>query len=104
MRDAAQEGVVYASIYPDACNQTTERVRKSLYNADPNEVIITVEVNGVICTSATAMDACANKEVRVTVDQPEYALTMPFLGSIIGSQTIHVSASMSGTIIRPPCQ
>lgn len=103
MRDAAQEGTVYATIYPTACNQTIERVRKSLVNADPNQVLVTVTVNGVLCSSATATDACANKEVKVTVEQPNYQITMPFLGSVLGGQSIHLTAAMTGTVIRPPC-
>ena len=104
MRDAAQEGAVYASIYPTACNQTIERVRKSLYNADPTQVDVTVLVNGVACVNASAADACANKTVKVTVDQPNYEITMPFMGAILGGQTINVSASTTSTILRPLCQ
>ena len=104
MRDAAQEGAVYASIYPTSCNQAIERVRKSLYNADPNQINVTVLINGVACVDASATDACANKTVKVTVNQPNYQITMPFIGAILGSQTINVSASTTSTILRPLCQ
>lgn len=103
IRDAAQEGAVYASIYPTACNQTIERVKSSLSNTDPNQVTVTVLINGLECGGATAQDACANKEARVTIQQPNYEISMPFLGSALGKQTIAISATMSSTIIRPPC-
>ena len=103
MRDAAQEGAAYTSIYPTACNQTIARVRESLHNPDPNYVEVIVTVNGKSCESATAADACASKEVNVTVHQPNYALSMPLIGSIIGRQTIDLTSNVSSTIIRPPC-
>jgi Flp pilus assembly protein TadG len=103
MRDAAQEGAVYTTIYPTACNQTIERVKKDLYNIDPSQVDVTVEVNGVLCHLATPADACASKEVRVTVHQPNYQISMPFLGSVLGRQSLDIKASITGTIIRPPC-
>ncbi len=103
MRDAAQEGVAYATIYPTACNQVTERVMKSLYNTDTSQVQVNIRVNGVACTAASVSDACASKEVVVSVDQPNYPIAMPFLGWILGRQTMDISASVSGTIIRPYC-
>jgi len=103
MRDAAQEGAVYTTIYPTACNQTIERVKKDLYNIDPSQVEVTVEVNGVLCHHATAADACASKEVKVTVHQPKYQISMPLLGSVLGRQTLDISAVVTGTVIRPPC-
>lgn len=101
IRDAAQEGAVYASIYPSACNQTIERVKSSMSNTDPNQV--TVLINGLECSGATAQDACANKEARVTIQQPNYEISLPFLGSALGKQSISLSATMSSTILRPPC-
>jgi Flp pilus assembly protein TadG len=104
MREGAQEGAVYASIYPTACNQTVERVKRGLYNVDPTQVEVDVEVNGKACVLATASDACASKEVRVTVHQPDYKITMPLLGSFLGKQTLDIKAVVTGTIIRPPCK
>jgi Flp pilus assembly protein TadG len=108
MRDAAQEGAMYASIYPTACNQTIERVKKDLYNVDPTQIDVTVTINGAQCTP-TVPNACASKvvdaynEVRVTIHQPNYRITMPFLGTFLGRQTLDISATTTSTIIRPPC-
>ena len=103
MRDAAQEGAAYTSIYPTACNQTIARVRESLHNPDPDYVEVIVTVNGKSCEQATVTDACASKEVNVTVHQPNYALSMPLIGSLIGRQSIDLTSNVSSTIIRPPC-
>ena len=107
MRDAAQEGSVYASIYPTACTQTVLRIQKDLYNSDPSQVFVDVNVNGKPCTSATAADACASlanpHQIAVTVRQPAYPISVPFLGTFTGSQTISMSATTTSTVIRPPC-
>jgi Flp pilus assembly protein TadG len=103
MRDAAQEGAVYTSIYPTACNQAIERVKKDLYNTDPSQVEVIVEINGVQCDHATAADACASKEVKITVYQHDYKITTPFLGTVLGKQTLDISTSVTSSIIRPPC-
>ncbi len=103
MRDGAQEGAVYASVYPTACNQASARVRESLHNPDPTQVEVAILVNGVACEVATAADACASKEIKVTVRQPQFRLTTPFLGAFIGTQTIDLSANVASTIIRPVC-
>lgn len=121
MRDAAQEGAMYASLYPSACTQTVLRVQKDLYNADPTEVEVNISINGLDCEDARAIDdveAAAKRPrvhgcvpsnldtphtVIVTVHQPNYTLAVPLLGTFIGSQTISVKAWMTSTIIRPPC-
>ncbi len=103
MKDAAQEGAVYASMFPSACNQTIERIKQGVNNIDPAKLEVEIQVNGVACASASAADACASHEVKVMVRQPNYEIMVPFLGTILGRQTISVSADTSSTIIRPPC-
>lgn len=103
MRDAAQEGGSFLSIYPAECNQAIARVRDSLHNSDPDQVEVLVTVNGVSCEAATTADSCASKEVSVTVRQPNFTLTMPFIGTFLGSQSINLTTNISSTIVRPPC-
>ena len=103
MRDAAQEGAVFNSLYPTACNQTTERIRNSLYSADRSAINVDILVNGVSCSQATSADACSSKEVVVKVEQPDYRIAVPFLGAIIGTQSINLNTTVRATIIRPPC-
>jgi hypothetical protein len=121
MRDAAQEGAMFASLYPSACTQTVLRVQKDLYNADPTEVQVNITINGLDCETARGIDdgeaaadrarihgcvpslPAASHTVSVTVRQPNYTLAVPLLGTFIGSQTVPISATMTGTIIRPPC-
>ena len=103
MRDAAQEGASYASVYPGSCSNIEARVRADLNNPDPADVQIQILVDGVDCASATAANACSPKDVKVTVNQPSYELMMPLIGSFVGSQTINLKASIVNTILSPSC-
>jgi len=101
MRDAAQEGSVYGIVNPGFCTQIAERARNIL--SDPTGVQIDVRIDGVSCAAATANQACAGREIRVTVIDPDFPITMPFLGSILGHHAVTLKASVSGTILRPVC-
>jgi Flp pilus assembly protein TadG len=103
MRDAAQEGASYASVFPTECSNTEARVRANLRNADAADVQVEILVNGKSCASATTADACAEKMIIVSVHQPNYELMMPFIGAVVGRQTIDLKASIHNTILRPVC-
>lgn len=103
MADAAQEGAVYASMYPVYCDQAVDRVYSNLSNPDRTEVSVTININGTECASASASDACAGNDVYVLVSQPNYELVMPFIGAILGRQSISLRADVTSTILRPAC-
>ncbi len=104
LRDAVQEGALYGSMYPTHCDQIVERTyetaRGSFVGAQDTEV--DVYVDGVACKSATAVQACSGKEIQVVIRQPDFPVTMPFIGSFIG-QTIPLRTEISNTILRPNC-
>jgi hypothetical protein len=109
MRDAAEEGVFYGSINPSHCHQVEDRVRANVSN--PDVINITVTVNGVDCYSADPnTEACMAFQPRddnileVIVTDPTYKVTMPFLGTFIGHNTITLVAQANGQILRPACQ
>lgn len=104
MRDAAQEGASYASVYPGACSNIKARVLADLHNADPTQVSVEVLVDGLACESAGASHACAPHDVKVTVNQPNYKLMMPLIGTFVGSQTINLKAGITNTILSPICK
>jgi len=68
MRDAAQEGASYASVFPTACNEIEARVRANLRNPNPTDVQVQILMNGVACASADDEDRCAENSVILTVD------------------------------------
>ncbi len=101
MRDAAEEGVVYGSVYPTHCTQIEDYVMNSV--ADARGATIQVTMNGKPCGQATKADACAGKEIIVTLIKDDFPITMPFLGSFLGGQRIPLRATIKGTILRPGC-
>ncbi len=104
MRDAAQEGVAYGAVYPTYCSQITERIVGSAPNLfGPQTSQVSVNVGGSDCDSAAANQACIGNEITITVTNPAFPLTMPFIGAILGSQTIPLTATVHDTILRPPC-
>lgn len=96
LRDAVQEGAIYGSINPTLTQEIKNHVR---YNSDLVQGIIedddiTVQVIGTACTG---------NGIRVSATYDGFSLTMPFLGSILGRQTISISASVTDTILSPAC-
>ncbi len=101
MRDAAQEGASYGIIYPNHCFAIEDRVRASVI--DNTNVSVDITVNGQSCLSAAATDACEGHPISVTVTDPNFPITMPFLGGILGRQTIALETTIKDTILRPGC-
>ncbi len=101
MRDAAQEGAVYGAVYPTHCAQIVERSLNAM--GDRNNVDVFIMIDGIGCGSASTAQACSGKEIKVTVIKPDFPLTMPLIGAVVGSQTIYLKAEISGTILRPAC-
>jgi len=97
MQDAAQEGALYGSINPADEDGIRTRVR----NASSNPVDLANEDLVKVFVTLSG-DACEGNEVTVQVVY-DYPISMPFIGSIIGSQTITLRASVTDTILQPVC-
>jgi Flp pilus assembly protein TadG len=97
MHDAAQEGALYGSINPTDTDGIITRVRSASTNpvnlADDTLVNVTVTLPGA---------ACEGNEITINVIY-DYPISMPFIGSIIGSQKITLNASVTDTILQPVC-
>jgi Flp pilus assembly protein TadG len=95
MQDAAQEGALYGSVNPDDEAGIQTRVR----NASSNPVNLSdtslVDVN----VSYSDDPKCEGDAVTVEVVY-DYPLSMPFVGTFIGSQTITLRATVTDTILR----
>ncbi len=122
LRDAAQEGALYGSFNPcidengDTQCQITEpineqairdRIRAS--STSPIDFSNTTTIPDTWITAvATTGEACEGmvggvpNAVQVTV-QYDYPIFMPFMGAILGSQHIHLSATVTDTILYPKC-
>jgi hypothetical protein len=115
MRDAVQEAASYGAIFPTHCDQIADRARiamatssdvivdvriKGFYGADPSK---TAFDQGCLVASSESMHSCHGNEILVTLRDEEFPVTMPFMGAFLGSQTIPLETTISGTILRPPC-
>jgi hypothetical protein len=95
LRDAVQEGALYGSVNPTLTTEIKNHVLSSsdmipdLVGSDD----ITVTVVGTPCTG---------NGIRVTATYPDFPITMPFMGTLLG-QTISISATITDTILSPGC-
>jgi hypothetical protein len=96
IRDAAQEGALYGSTNPGNTTEVENRVKNS---SDMLQGLA-----GAVSVSTTIIgDACTGNGIRVRVAYNSFPITMPFLGTILGRQTIGISASATNTILTPSC-
>lgn len=97
LRDAAQEGATYGAIDPTNTSGIQERAWDNLENVVSNpesDVDVSVTIIG---------GACLGNIIQVDVDYTQFPITMPFLGTIIGSQTFPIHATVQDTILTPTC-
>ena len=112
LRDAAQEGALYASFNPGNKVQIENRARNILPRQEgevfsspvdlrnTETVRVEIKVKGRSCQGVTK--GVANYvEVRVSYDYP---IVMPFTGDIVGSDTIRLTGSAANVILQPPCE
>jgi Flp pilus assembly protein TadG len=107
LRDAAQEGASYGSHSPSDFTEIEARVRDTMQDpldlSDPSVVTI-------VPSLTNPLQACAGfdpgtlepNEIEVTVLY-QMPIAMPFLGTIIGSQELALEATVTNTILQPPC-
>ena len=70
---------------------------------DNLEQVISSPSTEVSISVTTSPSPCAGHQIKVDVDYPTFPITMPFLGTILGSQQIPIHATIKDTIITPRC-
>jgi len=98
LRDAAQEGALYGSTDPI---NNTAMVNRACGSS--NMMVDMCASGDVVVTPTLLGSACMGEGLEVTVTYANFPMTMPFIGTIVGSQTVPISASVIDTILRPPC-
>jgi Flp pilus assembly protein TadG len=112
LRDAAQEGAFYGATaavidangngkYDAGEVLNTAAIESRVRNSSTSPADLTDVTTTTVAISATT-PPCAGGGLTVTITY-NYALTMPFIGSILGTQTIPIRASMTDTILKPSC-
>lgn len=106
LQDAAEEGIVYGTSFPTDCNQILIRVSDNIPNQFiSDEVTVNVYIqdaysNYISCYTIGKSDVYAGKLMKVEILY-EYPITMPFLGTFIGSQKIPMTVTSIGVVLRP---
>ncbi len=97
LRDAAQEAALFGSVNP---TDTT-----GISNRGLSVLATRVDTSNVTVTPVITGSACGNgsNSIEVTVHYTNFAITMPFLGTIVGSQSFDITASVIDSILSPPC-
>jgi len=118
LRDAAQEGAAYASvarIYPEGPMMCAEIVSRTKTTSDTqivdlNQTTVTSTFDGIGCggldpenSASDRQRACFGRNIRVTVSIANFPLATPFMGTILGKQTIPISASIEDSVLTPHC-
>jgi len=99
LRDAAQEGASFASYNPtDTAGIEARACASSITVQDLCDA-------GLVAPPEISIvgPACNGSSVTVSVSYPNFQLVTPFLGAVSGSQTIPIRASITDTILVPPC-
>lgn len=111
LRDAAQEGALYASFDPKNSTAIENRAR-GITPHDPDSisaspvdltnkelVSVTIEADGSKCQGRHGTQP---NSIAVSVSY-DYPMLMPFATQVIGSDTIHLTAKATNIILQPPC-
>jgi hypothetical protein len=107
IRDAAQEGASYGSYSPSDFTEIESRVRDTMTDpidlSDPSVVTVIPALTnpGQSCAGFDPVSLEPN-EVEVTILY-QMPIAMPFLGTIIGGQELPLVATVTNTILQPPC-
>ncbi|MBN2147627.1 MAG: pilus assembly protein [Anaerolineales bacterium] len=107
LRDAAQEGAAYGSVYPD---DVDEIIKRTVFAANPSgdwdfntnlnlprlfhqgEIDVNVQIIGA---------ACLGNTIQVTATYTQFPTGM--LAMVLGTPTIPIRATINDTILQPTC-
>jgi Flp pilus assembly protein TadG len=111
LRDAAQEGAVYGSICPADTTEIVDRVRSASKQPVDLKDTSHVKVDCAYVENGAAI-ACdpnnvpeAGNQIKIQVSYDDFRISMPFLGTFLGTQSINLRAGISDTILRTlPCE
>jgi len=95
IKDAAEEGAIYGSLYPStSCNtQVTSRVRNS-----SSAPIINISNPTTTQVTITRTGTTSGNTITVRVDH-QYHIITPFVATMIGNANLNLRATVSNTIL-----
>lgn len=99
MRDAAQEGASYGSIFPNNCQEIIDRVEAGA--VDSSRINVDLKIYGEVC-KACPHEYFPGDPIEITISDPAFPITMPLLGTFLGSQTISLETKIQNSVIVVP--
>lgn len=96
LRDAAQEGALYGSINPTDVAGITARTQDA--SSSPINLTTITPVIGY----SDSTKKCEGYAITVAMTY-DHKIFMPFMPKVLGRSTIPLKASVTDTIISPPC-
>ena len=102
IRDAAQEGAIYASIEPAdeaGIKYRAQAAASDVVNIDPDANVV-VTLNGANYCEGTTSGVPNSITVFITFAHP---ISFPLVAPMIGSNTINLTTSVTNTILQPTC-
>ncbi len=97
LQDAAQEGATFAAICPDVA-QVRNHVRSSA--AQPIDLQTALSDSQITVDFPDGIQFNRNVQVSVTLN---HDIMVPFLGTLIGSQSYPITANATTTLLRVQC-
>ena len=98
LKDAAQEGALYGSLYPYDTVSIEQRVRGS----STNPINLTGEDVEVFISYPDGGSLCEGNGVKVSVVYP-HKIFMPFIPQMFGSDTVLLRGEVVDTILNQDC-
>lgn len=107
LRDAAQEGALYGSLFPNDPGPIDTRVRSSSTSpinlSDSSTVSVTVTAFDKSTNNTKSLSsACEGDGLEVRVSYT-HKIFMPFIPQILGTTTMPLNAKVTDTILSPVC-
>lgn len=99
LRDAAQEGAVFASL--DPCAETLIKYR--IMNTSDFVTGLGLVAPDILVCRHGGGSACTGTGIKVQITYNNFRLTMPFLATFLGSSTIPIKVTVTDTILTPNC-
>ncbi len=107
LRDAAQEGALFGSLYPcadEACSALNYVGVENRVRASSHSPIDLTNTDITVTSSLIGTALCQGSGIRVQVRWENFPLVMPFWQPLLGISSIPLRAQIEDTILRPPCQ
>jgi Flp pilus assembly protein TadG len=109
LRDAVQEGAAYSAMNPNDCAGSITRIRQHTSGAvdlSDGNIDVTIKINNAVCTTtlttAVLNDICPGGQVEVVAKYNNFVIATPFIGAIVGGQSVSFDTKVIDSIIVDP--